>query len=271
MDILKKAALAFQKISDVNYEFVSSTGRKLVITSISVNKGDFTHIVGLDHLTDIWQLVSHNTKTKESVFRKILADKITYEYLSKNSANLLKKIPGTLNPYSQNEYTIADRISKVGNIDALMDSAYLGKIYKWNPNKCNVIMPNGKKRLVSIKADYLLKVPLNKDPVEYMYLFTYQENKTASQTEPIKLSIFSVFADGIDLTVGQEKPYTILEEKKINIKTKEEELLFRHPNYTPENDSFKSTLKEVSDWAEKVIEILDVPEQEQTWKDIYSR
>jgi hypothetical protein len=53
----------------------------------------------------------------------------------------------------------------------------------------------------TIKADYLLVVPLENIKDEKMYFFMYQTNKQASKMEPIKLHIFSVFSDRIDFTV----------------------------------------------------------------------
>lgn len=44
----------------------------------------------------------------------------------------------------------------------------------------------------------------------------------------------------MDLTQGQNRPYTILQEKKVNIKTKHEEILFTHPAYLKESVSSNS-------------------------------
>ncbi len=52
-DILLTAAQAFDKLSHTNYQFIFSKNKKLTITSISADKGDFSHIIGLDHLNDI--------------------------------------------------------------------------------------------------------------------------------------------------------------------------------------------------------------------------
>lgn len=74
-----------------------------------------------------------------------------------------------------------------------------------------------------------LCVPSQQNPNETIYIFTYQRNSNTD--EPIKLSILSAFADCIDLTTGQERPYAILQELKEDIRTNQKELLYTAPSF----------------------------------------
>lgn len=228
-DILLTAAQSFNKLSHINYEFTLSKNQKIIITSMSADNGDFAHIIGLDHLNDIWQFASHNTKIKGQIFRDILDGKYTFQDLSEATCHLYDIIPKTYNSDTNNGYSVAERISKICRIDQLLDNAYNGTIYKWDKDKCKVKTQDGKERKITINADYLLVIPSSSNEMENIYVFAYQVNK--GKNEPIKLSILSAFADCIDLTKGQERPYTILQETKENIRTKEKEVLYTHPYY----------------------------------------
>lgn len=60
-----------------------------------------------------------------------------------------------------------------------------------------------------------------------------------------QLYIFSAFPDCLDLSQGQERPYTILTEERENIKTGQKDHLFVHPNYvTEENVSIPQLQKQ---------------------------
>ncbi|MCH5349281.1 MAG: hypothetical protein J1E40_08150 [Oscillospiraceae bacterium] len=154
-DILLDAAQSFNRISHTNYEFTISKPRKIIITSISADKGDFTHIIGLDHLKDVWQFISHNTKIKGKMFRDILNGKYTCQKLLNETSYLNKCIPKTFNSVTNKEYTISERISKVCQIDKLLDVAYTGAIYKWDLHRCNIMTSDGRNRKITINADYL--------------------------------------------------------------------------------------------------------------------
>ncbi len=224
-DILYKAALTFQKINEYDYNFIlGNSRRQITITSASTVKGEFTHIIGLDHLTDIPIVTANSLWQKEVIFKNILKRKITYNHISGS-----KYINNVTNP--EQTYDIQKRISMFQYADVTLDNAYTGNFLKWNVNKSNILLPSGKHTRSTILADYLLVVPLNDFPNEKMYFFMYQTNKKAPKTEPIKLHIFSALTDKIDLTGGQEKTYTILKTSKYHIKTKITHCLYTKPSF----------------------------------------
>lgn len=260
-DILQECANSFLNVSQYNYSFI--VGKKKNVT-FQLNMGcsidEFTHIIGLDHLKDIKYLSTHNCKIKSSTFQSIISGNIALKDIA-ISKFFYNTFSCTYNSTTQKEYTITDRIKALKNIDILMDKAYNGSIYKWNSYKCRVITPKGIHRKISISADYLLTIPTSAlvepnstekaIPDEKIYLFAYQENKGAKKDEPIKLSIFSAFADCVDLTRGQERPMTILQETKEHIKTKTIENIYTHPSYAKE-------LKEKEERAETSSNIIKV-------------
>lgn len=231
-DILLKSALSFKKMLNDRYELTVSKRSKAFDIIISAQKEDFTHIIGLDHLKDIRELASHNSKAKGQIYRDILNGKLTFDILSAKTNYLNNKIPLTFNCETNKEYTISERISRTSQIDLLLDNAYSGRLYKWNKYNCNVKTLDGIFRQTKINADYLLVIPSPYHEKEKIYIFTYILCQEKNQ--PIKLSIKSAFADCIDLTRGQDRPYIILQETKVNTKTKEKQILFTHPKYARE-------------------------------------
>lgn len=236
-DILQTAAHNFEKVIKSNYEFVVGSGKKQISFIIpSVESGEFTHIFGLDHLTDIDVLSAKNIKQKSAIFNKIVSNQISFQDIA-GSKFLIVPIDGSYNNQTQSEYTINDRIRILSDFEHIMDSAYNGKIYKWKNKKSNIKMPNGKFRKTKINADYLITIP-SQNINETLYLFAYQTNKNRDKSEPIYLNIFSAFPDGVNLTIGQEKPYTILEEKKNGIS------IFMHPAYKKQIEQHSTKLQQ---------------------------
>lgn len=226
-DYLYNAACNFEKAIKNSYELTVGNRKRLITLLIpSVNSSEFTHILGLDHLSDIKVLNAQNSTQKSAVFKKILSNKITFDDIS-NSQYLNSPIAGSHNYRSNSEYTVNDRIKFLSDFENIMDNFYNRKVYKWNLSKCRIKLPNGNFRKTTINADYLITVPF-KESNETIYLFAYQTNKYKSKSEPILLNIFSAFPDGIDLTSGQDNPYTILEEKKNNVS------IYIHPSYKKE-------------------------------------
>jgi hypothetical protein len=224
-DILYKAALTFQKINEYDYIFtLGNSHRQITITFATTAKGEFTHIVGLDHLKDIPVVTAKTLRQKEAVYKKILKGKITYNHISHS-----QYINSITNP--EQSYDIQKRISMFQYADATLDNSYTGIFLKWNRNKSCITLSNGASIHSTIVADYLLVVPIECIPNEKMYFFMYQTNKDASKTEPIKLHIFSVFTETTDLTGGQEKTYTILKTTKYHIKTKKTHCLYTRPSF----------------------------------------
>lgn len=109
MDILKQCAEEFDKLSNYNYVFdVGKSGKKFQI-NLSCLQEDFTHIVGLDHLHDI-----------------------TFDDI-KSSKYYNVPFAATYNSESKKEYTITDRIKKLGAIEQIFDNMkekYINGIYQ---------------------------------------------------------------------------------------------------------------------------------------------
>lgn len=96
-------------------------------------------------------------------------------------------------------------------------------------------MPDGKTRRTNISGDYMFAIPSERNPEEKIYLFLYREAAAKKKDDMREqLYLFSAFADCLDLSRGQERPYTILQETKENAKTKQSEVLYTHPSYKKE-------------------------------------
>ena len=82
-NILLECARKFDEISDYNYLFTVGKKQKTIINiSLACARKDFTHTVGLDHLSDIKELSSKRASIKLSVFENILNNKLTYDKIS---------------------------------------------------------------------------------------------------------------------------------------------------------------------------------------------
>lgn len=233
-DLLSDAALSFSKSLEYDYLFkLGNKKRKILLSVISNNKSEFTHIMGLDHLDDIPVITGNNSRQKEAIFEKILKGKIIFEDI-KGSQNLNRHIKGSFNYYTNKPYTIAERLTSLQDFESILNSSYNGSIRRWNSSQCKAVLPNGSPRKVKIPADFLLTVPSKERAKENYYFFLYQTNKNAPNSEPIKLSIFSAFPDCVDLTRGQECPFTILQLEKLNIRTNQKEEVYIRPSYKAE-------------------------------------
>lgn len=213
MDILQEAAKNFHNATGHHYELtVGNKKRKITFIIPSVDISEFTHIFGLDHLKDIAAIRTKNITQKSAVFKKILSNQISFSDIS-SSKYIKSKILFSYNYLTESEYTVEERIYALSNFESILDNLYSGRVFKWDPKKNNVKIPNGKQRKISIGADFLLVIPTaNKN--EKLYLFAYQKNKKRDKSEAIELNIFSAFPDGVDIANGQANSYTILQEKK---------------------------------------------------------
>lgn len=234
-DILYECAKYFDESTKYNYIFDIARNNKRIIINMNCIEEEFTHIVGLEHLRDMKMFSTHNSQIKISTFQRILSQEITISDISQ-SKHFNEIFPNTYNSATKSEYTLSERISILHNIEKVLDNAYMGKIYKWNAANANITMPDGRKRHTHIKADYMLSIPSPQNRDENIYLFFYRGN-TLNKNAPIQLYLFSAFADCLDLTSGQERPYTILQEVKENVKTKETEVLYTHPSYEKQQSS----------------------------------
>ncbi len=221
-DILYRAAVAFSNVRKHDYIYTLGNRKRDVKISVISNEGYlFTHISGLDHLTDIPKVTGRNETQKKKIYRKILKREITF-FDIKYSSFLHKPMSGSENPATGKPYTIYDRIQTLGELEEILDSSYRGKMYRWN---------KGNSRCSQIGADFLLVIPSENNSEEKIYLFLFQKNKKDKEKD-IELSVLSAFATCDDLTKGQASPSTVLELVKREVKTKEETVLFTHPSYT---------------------------------------
>lgn len=238
---LKKAADAYKMLTQYDYIFhLGNRKRKVMISIISNQEGEFTHVSGLDHLKDIDSLGLHSIPQKQRVFKKILSEEIKYSDIEK-SKYLYK-------PYMDG-FNIARRIKELGNIICYIEeNSKDGKFYKWNQNYSRI--PNGKCGFVQsqIKADYVLAIPIDEKCKVYIFLKD-RKMSLKSQNEPIHLFIISMFASSVDYTYGQSAPYTILAVLKRAVKQRENiEILYCKNTYDRnlvESSCLVSTKKKV--------------------------
>ena len=156
----------------------------------------------------------------------------------------------TYNSLTKSEYTLFERISTFSDISKILDLSYKGKLYKWDKRKCAAQVTNNYKiRHSSITADYMLAVPSERNKDEKIYFFMYLD-KSTPQNDTLNLKIFSAFPDCVDLTQGQEHPFTILEEQKVDIRSHVSEVLYVHPSYKKEKE------KQLSEAAQSNIHIV---------------
>lgn len=229
-DCLEKAAQSFDKVLKNRYELtVGNSKRSITLLIPSVDSSEFTHISGLDHLSDVSILDVHNSSQKTAVYKKILSGKIVFNDISASKI-LYSPVYGSHNFKTGSEYTIFDRLISLADFEGLMDNLYKGKVYKWNVKNCQIRLPNGRNRKCTINADYLLTVPSNNSN-ETIYMFAFQTNKEKKKDDKICLNIFSVFPDGVDMTRGQGGMLTVMEEKKNGVS------IFVHPSYQKDRHS----------------------------------
>lgn len=229
-DILCYSAKSFDNAAKYNYIFCVARSQKQFVINLNCIEDEFTHIIGLDHLRDIRILSSHNSKIKISAFQRILSEELTFSDITKSDF-FSQPFPQTYNSVTKSEYTLAERISVLQDIEKTLDKAYTGKLYKWNVKSAAIKMPDGKTRSTNISGDYMLAIPSERNPDEKIYLFLYRDKKYSKTKDTEQLYLFSAFADCLDLSRGQERPYAILQETKENVRTKEKEVLYTHPYY----------------------------------------
>ena len=138
MDILEAAAKAFEKLLNINYEFILGRKWKTTVLHLSFHKEDFFHLAGLQYLDDIPKLRS----SREIVFNNICTDEKFRNYVL--SSQYLEKIQ--------------DRMKHLSKLEDILDSnETVFKIYQLHYSK--------------IKADYIL---LNEAVSYKLYIFIKQ-------------------------------------------------------------------------------------------------
>lgn len=240
-DILYTCACNFDKLSKYNYHFTLGNRKKLIVKiDMRFLKENFTHIIGLDHLTDIPDFNAHNKGNKRFMFEKIKNRKINLSHISKSNFynHPLKQSYSKTN----SSYTVYDRISALINIATILETSINGKFMTWDKYKCNIKLPDGTYRTSNIEADYLLAIPSPHNNNEHFFFFMYEIHRKKEQEKIINLAVHSAFVDNVDLTFGQDKSYTIMQVSRMHSKTKQVEILGTHPSYQKEKDEANKKL-----------------------------
>ena len=243
-DVLYDAARAFSQLLNYDYHFVLGDSKRQKSFTIVTNERDmFNHVCGLDHLTDIPVVTAKTSREKIAVFKKILNNKhnnITFSDIA-SSTHLYESMSSQINPQTNSQYNIYDRIVHMSKVEDILDNSDKGTIYKWDNRR-------GGDRCSKIKADYVLVVP-SKNHIEekhYFFLVQTEDTKLKNRTEndrtsPIKTKIISAFSDRDNLVATQVRPRTILEVSKINIKSKKIIFTKTHPAYQKEKNELLAT------------------------------
>lgn len=74
-DVLQDAAFAYNEL--MNYEYLFTIGnskRQILLSLVSAVKKDFTHIIGLDHLSDIPEITVSGVSQKIAVYKKFFLE-----------------------------------------------------------------------------------------------------------------------------------------------------------------------------------------------------
>lgn len=245
MDVLQQAATNYRKLTNTEYLYTLGTKNRssVILEFIGCNLEEFTHIYGLDHLTDIPEFnnIIGNTAAKRRVFKNILNGDISMAYLESNSKEIKAPIQNTYNPETNSEYTIYDRIIAIQDLESILDNVSKASLYNWDSRKSTSIAPGGKKRNTDIGGDFLLVIP-GKNPKTHYYMFAHKE-RNINPKEPLRLKIHSAILDGVDLTSGQGKPYPILHVRKYTDRRTDYTDLYVKSGYTINEDLLNFTTK----------------------------
>lgn len=212
---MMSAAKAYENISKNIYNFSAQkrNGEKLAIQFRFFSE-EFTHVVGLDHLPSVKVLTENKAKEKRIIFKKILKGTFNENNLKDSDLLLLSSpVSKYINPLTNKNYTIEDRIRTVTNINQILkidDDAFIYK--NWNSQHSK------------LRADYVLSVKSKENPTERIYFFAFLSDDNRNKKMPINVNVFSVFADSSSLTIGHSKPYAVISESIIPIKSPEKEV-----------------------------------------------
>ena len=245
-DILVSCARNFDELSKYNYNIILGTSKRISVEiDMRFLKENFTHIVGLDHLTDISDFNTHSSSQKRYAFERIKSGKIGLENISKSSFFTIPLKQS--NSAIGSSYYITDRLNTLQDISSILATSIKGQFLPWNKSKCNIRLPDGSYRKSNIEANYLLAIPSPYNSNEKVFFFMHLLPNKKINDKTIRLSVFSAFADNIDLTIGQDKPFTILQVSRTHSQTGNSELLGVHPAYQKqENEISQSTSQKAS-------------------------
>ena len=180
MDILKKAAMEFDKLLPITYHFEVARRNVKKEFSLSFKPEDFHHITGLHKLKDI-ELAQSGMRSK--IYHSVLNGHIAYSDISKS------------NYFNE----IAERLRLVGDMEKIIDSNQIIFKYLENVNRHSLI-----------EADFLLE---NAHRMNIVYLFLSERTGTSKAEAPCMFcrSLFPM--DKMDYSKNQPS-YTLLKKIK---------------------------------------------------------
>lgn len=231
---MQKAAKAYANISDNSYHFVAQkrSGEKLDIM-FNFHRDEFTHVIGLDHLPTIKAFTGNKARQKRILFKKIIAGTFDENNLNTDDNSCLSSpVSKYFNPTTQKKYTIEDRIKRAVDIDnaiCIDDDAFIYK--NWNS------------RQSKIKADYVLSVNSKDNSGERLYFFAFI-SKNQKNKDTIEVNVYSSFADSNSLVIGQSKPYAVISEDVIPIKSPEKAMnVYKTNKYSIQKSAHPNIIK----------------------------
>lgn len=179
---LKKAALVFQELLDIEYKIIVGRKGKTTEFTIGFSKEHFFHLVGLHKLNDL----NFPTKNKERLFDLIIDDEITEDFILKSSK---------ANPI------ISERIEPFIDIVNIIDDNNL--VFKFNRSRNN---------WTNMRCKFILE-NIEQDKTVYVFIDNDKKND--------KMFCRSFFLKTRnDFTTGSTK-MALLYKEKINNRTKE--------------------------------------------------
>lgn len=193
-DILRDAAFAYNEL--MNYEYLFTLGnskRQILLSLVSAVKKDFTHIIGLDHLSDIPEVTASGESQKIAVYKKILSGDITYRHIHP-SKFLFSHLEETSSNGNESSFSIYDRIDIARDVNFYLDSAFNGGwLYKWDKNRSKIKIHNGRYRNCQIDAHYVLAIPHRSDPQKRMFFFFIVLTLSRPRMNPSNFTSFQLF------------------------------------------------------------------------------
>lgn len=185
-DILKSAQ-SYEKLLDVEYQFILGRKNKSIMITVSFDSFNFFHLAGLHYLEDMPDILRSK---RDTVFNKILSGIIAPEQISSSDFYPL----------------IKDRIEYLEFLESIFDSNKT--IFKYNPQT---------QSFSAIESEFLLKNEVNSRNV---FTFLSQDKSNG------KYFCRSFFPQvDKDYSLGQTS-WTLLYKKKIHKSTGTESVLF---------------------------------------------
>lgn len=203
-DLILRSSLAFYRLMKVRYDFVLGRAGRTASFSLNFEDSDCVHLLGLQYLAD-----RQDFKGAGMIFKMILNSQERRSYFASSA-------------FWSDE--LAARVRCVENLEALLDSHAL--VFRY----CERNSRFGSK----IQAEYLLDFV---HPVigiqEFGEIYLFLDKRTG-RSERFCRSIFPRH-DFRDYTKGQTK-WTLLYERKVNLSSGSELVVYQHRLYKPETD-----------------------------------